>query len=108
MVPDESFAATRINPNGELPAPVHPMDAKSVLNARDRFVLTADDEGIFAAHATQLAARVLVDRQDIVRGTKVEAEHPSGTWRPRRSRMTADACGRPAPAAAERIPSQCH
>ena len=78
VVPDESFAAARINPTGELPAAVHPLEANTLLNDRDGFVLTAEDQAIFAAHGTQLAAHVLVDRDGIVRWTSIEAEHGLG------------------------------
>jgi peroxiredoxin len=75
VVPDESFAAARINPTGELPAPVQPMDANVALNRKDDFTLTTVDEEIFAAHGTQLAGHFLIDRAGIVRWTSIEAEH---------------------------------
>ena len=78
VVPDASFAAARINPTGELPAPVHPLEANTLLNDRDGFVLTSEDQAIFAAHATQLGAHVLLDRHGIVRWTSIEAEHGFG------------------------------
>jgi peroxiredoxin len=74
VVPDEGFAAVRINPTGELPGPVHPMEANTALNTRDGFVVTPTDEQIFAKHGTQLAAHFLVDREGIVRWTSVEAQ----------------------------------
>jgi peroxiredoxin len=75
VVPDESFAAARINPTGELPAPMHPMEANVVLNAKDAFEMTKVDEEIFAAHGTQLGGHFLIDRHGIVRWTNIEAEH---------------------------------
>jgi hypothetical protein len=45
VVPDEAFAAVRSNPTGELPGPLHPMEANAVLNAQDGFALTAPDCG---------------------------------------------------------------
>lgn len=78
VVPDESFAATRINPTGELPAPVHPIEANETLNARDGFAMTKVDEEIFAAHGAQLGGHFLIDRHGIVRWTIIEAEHGLG------------------------------
>ena len=74
VVPDESFAAVRVNPTGELPAPLHPMEANAVLNDRDGFVLTKVDEEVFSAHGTQLGGHFLIDRDGIVRWSTVEAE----------------------------------
>lgn len=78
VVPDETFAAARINPTGELPEPMHPMEANTMLNAKDGFTLTAVDEAIFAAHGTQLAGHFLIDRDGIVRWTSIEAEQGVG------------------------------
>ena len=74
VVPDESFAAVRINPTGELPNPLHPLEANTALNAKDAFVLTAIDEGVFAEHGTQLTGHFLIDRRGVVRWTSIEAE----------------------------------
>ena len=74
VVSDETFAATRINPTGELPGPVHPLEANTALNARDGFVLTPTDEQIFAKHGTQLVGHFLVDREGVVRWTSFEAQ----------------------------------
>lgn len=74
VVPDETFAAVRINPTGELPAAIHPMEANAVLNARDGFVMTPVDEAIFAAHGTRLSGHFLIDRSGTVRWTNLEAE----------------------------------
>jgi peroxiredoxin len=75
VVPDESFAAARINPTGELPAPMHPMKAGAALNAKDGFVLTQVDEEVFNAHGTQLGGHFLIDRDGIVRWTILEGQH---------------------------------
>jgi peroxiredoxin len=74
VVPDEMFAAVRVNPTGELPAPLHPMEANRVLNDKDHFVTTAVDEEVFARHGTQLAAHYVIDRDGIVRWASLEAE----------------------------------
>lgn len=40
------FQAARINPTGELPEPLHPMEANTVLNAKDGFELDEADNAI--------------------------------------------------------------
>lgn len=75
IVPDESFAAARINPTGELPAPMQPMEANTALNARDGFVLTKVDEEVFSTHGGQLGGHFLIDRDGIVRWTAIEGQH---------------------------------
>lgn len=72
LVPDEAFEAVRIDPTGELAAPVHPMEANVRLNAKDAFVLTQVDEEVFAAHGTQLGGHFLIDRDGIIRWTSIE------------------------------------
>jgi peroxiredoxin len=69
----EDFAAARIDPGGELGAPTQPMEANDVLNRKDGFSLTAEDEAIVAAHAAQFAGQFLVDREGIVRWSWTEA-----------------------------------
>lgn len=67
------FMATRHNPDGMLPAPLHPMESNQVLNAREGFEMQEADDAILAAHATQLAGHFLVDAAGIVRWTQIEA-----------------------------------
>ena len=64
----------RINPTGELPSPLHPMEANVALNAKDGVVLTKVDEDVFAAHGAQLGGHFLIDRDGIVRWTHIEAQ----------------------------------
>jgi peroxiredoxin len=71
---DEAFKATRVNPTGELPAPLHPMEANAVLNAKDGFAVTPADEAVVAAHGAQLAGHFLIGRDGIVRWSSVEAQ----------------------------------
>jgi len=73
VVLDETFAAARIDPTGELPQPMPPMEANAALNARDGFTMTRVDEEIFAAHGAQLAGHFLIDRHGIVRWSNLEA-----------------------------------
>jgi hypothetical protein len=75
VVPDETFATVRVNPTGELPAPVHPLEANTLLNARDGFEMTPVDQAVFARHGAQLAGHFLIDGEGIVRWTSIEAEH---------------------------------
>jgi hypothetical protein len=65
--------ASAVNPTGELPKPLNPLEANSALNQKDGFQLTPVDEQIFATHGTQLAGHFLVDRYGILRWTQVEA-----------------------------------
>lgn len=78
VVPDASFDAARINPTGELPDAMHPMEANTALNAKDGFVLTAVDEAVFAAHGAQLGGHFLIDRDGMVRWSTIEAERGVG------------------------------
>lgn len=71
---DESFAAARINPTGELPAPMQPMEANVALNAKDGFVLTQVDEEVVSTHGAQLGGHFLIDRDGIVRWSVIEAQ----------------------------------
>ncbi|OWV64656.1 peroxiredoxin [Rhizobium sp. R339] len=67
------FQAARINPTGELPEPVQPMEANTVLNAKDRFELDETDMAIFANHASQLVGHFLVDANGTIAWTQIEA-----------------------------------
>jgi len=72
----EQFMAARINPTGELPEPVQPMEGNVALNARDGFVMEEADHAILANHATQLGGHFRVDADGIVRWVQIEA--PNG------------------------------
>lgn len=63
-----------INPTGELPQPLNPLEANGAVNQKDGFQLTPVDEQIMAAHGSQLAGHFLVDRHGILRWTQVEAK----------------------------------
>ena len=65
--------AVEMNPTGELPAATHPFAAMETLNQRDGFEPTETDQQIAAAHGTQLAGHVLIDREGIVRWLHIEA-----------------------------------
>jgi peroxiredoxin len=72
MTPEE-FGAVRINPTGELPAALQPMEANDELNRREGFQLTEVDQQILAAHGTQLAGHFLIDQEGVIRWTHIEA-----------------------------------
>ncbi|MBB4193756.1 peroxiredoxin [Rhizobium aethiopicum] len=66
------FQAARINPTGEFSEPLQPMEANTVLNAKDRFALDQADHAIFAKHATQLVGHFLVDANGIIAWAQME------------------------------------
>jgi peroxiredoxin len=74
----ESLEMARINPTGELPEPLPPLQALAALNEKDGFTLTAADREIVAAHGLQLAGHFLVDRDGIVRWSQTEAPDSPG------------------------------
>jgi peroxiredoxin len=76
---DDAFAAARINPTGELAAPMHPMEANTILNARDGFRMTSVDEEILRVHGTQLGGHFLIGPGRIVRWASIEGERGIGT-----------------------------
>ncbi|MBX4999114.1 AhpC/TSA family protein [Rhizobium lentis] len=67
------FQAARINPTGEFPEPIQPMEANTVLNAKDHFALDEADQAIFAKHATQLVGHFLVDANGTIAWAQMEA-----------------------------------
>ncbi|SFN39964.1 redoxin domain-containing protein [Variovorax sp. OV329] len=67
------FEAARINPGGELPAAMHPMQANAVLNAKDGFQPDGVDQAIFEQHGTQLVGHFMVDAAGIVGWARIEA-----------------------------------
>ncbi|MGF6176800.1 peroxiredoxin-like family protein [Ensifer sp. 4252] len=69
----EQFAAARINPNGEMAEPMPPMEANTVLNAKDGFELQDVDRSIFENHGTQLVGHFLVDGLGRIAWAKLEA-----------------------------------
>ena len=72
-VTSEEFGAVRVNPTGELPAALHPMEANDELNRRDGFQMTEVDQQILAAHATQATGHFFIDREGTIRWTYIEA-----------------------------------
>lgn len=74
----EQFRAERINPTGELPAPLDGFEANAALNRKDGFQLTEVDEQVLAAHGTQLAGHFLIDRAGVIRWAQIEAARRIG------------------------------
>ena len=73
------FQAARINPTGELPEPLQPMEANAALNAQDGFELDELDKTVLADHATQLVGHFLVDADGIVGWAQIEAPDGPGS-----------------------------
>ncbi len=67
------FMAARINPTGEMEEPAQPMEANTILNAKDGFEMHESDHAILAAHPTQLVGHFLVDAGGIVGWAQIEA-----------------------------------
>lgn len=69
-----AIAEIRINPYGDLPAPLPVAAASDALNAMDSFVRTATDERDLETSMTQLKGQFLIDRDGVVRWANVECE----------------------------------
>lgn len=70
----EEFMSQRINPTGEMPAAVNPIESNDVLNAQDGFRMTADDERVRDRHGTLLIGHFLIDRDGLIGWRFLEAE----------------------------------
>jgi peroxiredoxin len=69
-----ALASTRINPTGELPEPLPPLEANVALNARDGFELTEADQAIVQGNPAQFVGHFLIDREGIVRWASLEGD----------------------------------
>jgi len=67
------LGAARVNPTGELPQPLPPLDALAALNIKDGFEPTETDQKIFAGNPAQLVGHFLIDRGGLIRWTNLEA-----------------------------------
>ncbi len=67
------LGAARVNPTGELPQPLPPLDALAALNIKDGFEPTETDQKIFAGNPAQLVGHFLIDRDGLIRWTNLEA-----------------------------------
>jgi peroxiredoxin len=70
----DEFLSERINPTGEMPEAVSPLESNDVLNRLDGFKTTPVDDQIRERHGTQLVGLFLIDRDGIVRWRYLEAE----------------------------------
>jgi peroxiredoxin len=66
------LAAARINPTGELPEALPPLDALAALNVKDGFEPTDTDKKIFEGNPAQLVGHFLIDRDGIILWTSLE------------------------------------
>ena len=75
----EAMGSVRINPSGELPAPMGPQEAAGMLNKVDGFQPTDVDQRD-AEHFMQLEGQFLIDRAGIIRWANIECAHegPAG------------------------------
>jgi peroxiredoxin len=68
----EALGAARVNPTGELPAPVPVSEAAMALAQKDGYPATAADEADMSRQWPQLKGVFLIDRAGIVRWTYIE------------------------------------
>jgi peroxiredoxin len=75
----DQFMAARINPTGEMPEPVQPLEANLILNTQDGFEMLEADHAILANHGVQLGGHFLVDGDGIVRWVQIESSEGPDT-----------------------------
>jgi peroxiredoxin len=68
----QQMAATRINPTGELPAPLPIPEVAAALAQADGYAPTETDEAEMQRQWPQLKGQLLIDREGIVRWTSIE------------------------------------
>jgi peroxiredoxin len=68
----QTFETTRINPHGELPAPLPVPEAAVAIGARDGYADTDTDRAEMERQWPQLKGQFLIDRDGIVRWANVE------------------------------------
>jgi hypothetical protein len=69
----DAMMAMRLDLPGELDAPMNPVAAGDLLNARDGYEMTEADQRMAATGQGQLIGQFLLDRDGIVRWTFTEA-----------------------------------
>ncbi len=69
---EEALRTARVNPTGELPAPLPVREAFPALNRLEGFKPTPIDRADAAQPNLQLSAQFLVDREGIIRWTNIE------------------------------------
>jgi hypothetical protein len=70
----DDFLAVRINPTGELPESMNPVEAMAAVNQKEGFQLTEVDKEIAAAHGTWLPGHFLIDQGGVIRWSHIEAK----------------------------------
>ena len=74
LVNMDEFMALKVDPTGELDAPMSPVEANWALNKKDGFELDAVDQRIFDQHGMTGAGHFLIDRVGVVRWAWREGE----------------------------------
>ena len=69
---EEDFRTVRVNPSGELPAPLPVREASAALSSLDGFEPTPTDREDAARPHLQLLGQFLVDREGTIRWTNIE------------------------------------
>jgi peroxiredoxin len=68
----QEMIAMKINPTGELPEPLNPIEAAEALNKKDGYEITGDDQQMITSGQGQLVGEFLLDRQGIIRWSFTE------------------------------------
>lgn len=68
----EDLMNMRIQVPGELPEPMNPVMAAEILNERDGYEMTAEDEEMAATGTGQLFGQFLLDKEGVIRWTFTE------------------------------------
>jgi peroxiredoxin len=68
----EALASTRVNPTGELPAPLPVVEAAAAVAQLDGYAGTKTDQSEMERQWPQLKAQFLIDRDGIVRWSNIE------------------------------------
>ncbi len=70
----QDWTSVRIDPTGELPAPLPPFAALAALNVKDKYEVTEADQKVIATVGTQLVGQFLVDAKNVVRWSFRESD----------------------------------
>ncbi len=68
----QELTAVKINPTGELPAPLPVVEAAGALDRLEGFQPTATDQADYERHGTQLCGQFLIDREGVLRWANIE------------------------------------
>jgi len=70
----DEFLSQRINPTGEMPAAVNPIESNDVLNKLDGFEMTPEDARVRERTGTLLVGHFLIDRAGMIGWRYLEGE----------------------------------